>query len=228
MKEIIYFILLCFVLSLQGCKGDDKSGEVLIESEEPIDTMSLMVTRMQGCSRLYTTEYRIHKIITSKDTARLKGSIMRKDYDIVLPFTDRKVAIPMDATVKSYVDFGNFTEKNIRRNGGRIEVTLPDPRFALTSTRIDHKGVRRNVSILRSEYSDEELMALERQGRESILRSKVNKDMIEQVRVNTARVLIPMIRQLGFAEDSITVTFRKDIDKTDINKLIEQKTEKNG
>ena len=42
--------------------------------------------------------------------------------------SNRKVAIPMDATLKAYVDFSGFSAKNVNRQGDKIEIILPDPK----------------------------------------------------------------------------------------------------
>ena len=103
-----------------------------------IDTIPMMVMQIQKCSKLYTAEYKVHKIITHDDKMKLNGSFMKKDFSINLPLGSRKIAIPMDATLKAYIDFANFNEDNVKRQGDKIEIILPDPHVTLTSTRINH------------------------------------------------------------------------------------------
>ena len=47
-------------------------------------------------------------------------------------------------------------------------------------------------------------------------------DIVESARKNAARILIPMIKQMGFSERNITITFRKDLNTQNI---IERSTE---
>ena len=94
----------------------------------------MMVMQIQRCSRLYTTEYRIHKIITHDDQVKMKGRVLSHDYDINLPLGKRKIAIPVDANVKAYIDFAGFSAANVRRDSTHIEIVLPEPRIVLTSS----------------------------------------------------------------------------------------------
>ncbi len=95
---------------------------------EVTDTLPNLVMQIQKTSRLYTTEYHIHKIVTHDDVVRLKGNLLQKDFDIRLPLGERKIAIPMDATLKAYIDFSDFSEANIERDGDRITILLPTRR----------------------------------------------------------------------------------------------------
>ena len=126
----------------------------------------------------------------------------------------------MDATLKAYIDFGHFSIKNIRRSGKKIEIILPDPQIVMTGSRIDHKNIRQYVSMTRSTFSDEELTQYEQQGRASIIASIPKIGMMDLARQNAAHMLIPMIRQMGFEENDITVTFRKEFKLEDLKSII--------
>jgi len=182
------------------------------ESAEP-DTMQVIVTQVQQCSRLYTAEYQIHKIVTHDDVLRLQGQLTGERYDMELPMLgDRKIAIPMDATLKAYIDFDGFSEQNVQRQGNKITILLPDPKVQLTSSKIDHRNIKKYVALLRRDFTDAELTSYERQGREAIIKSVPAMGIVESARKNAARTLIPMIKQLGYAEQDITITFRQDLD----------------
>ena len=47
--------------------------------------MQVIVTQVQQCSRLYTAEYQIHKIVTHDDVLRLQGQLTGERYDMELP-----------------------------------------------------------------------------------------------------------------------------------------------
>lgn len=189
-------------------------------TEAAIDTIPLMVTQIQKCSRLYTTEYRVHKVITHDDKLAMKGSLAGHSYNIPLPLGSRKIAIPVDATVKAYVDFGSFTADNVRRDSSHIEIILPDPHIVLTASRVDHNAIRQYVSLTRRNFSDEELSAYERQGRDAIIADIASTDIIERARISAANVLVPMLQNLGYRQENITITFRRDIAGGDIRRLI--------
>ena len=207
-KQFIYtFLLLLFMLS--GCKKGKQE-----QTQKAIDTIPMLINEVQKCSKLYTVEYRLHKIITHNDQKTIEGKLFNQDINIDIPMTKRRVAIPMDATVKSYIDFSTFSEKNVRRNGKKIEITLPDPRVTLTSKKI--------VNFTRSDFTDAELSDFERQGREQILKAVPQTDILENARISATRILVPLLQQLGFAERDITIHFRNDLHSSDIPTLIDK------
>lgn len=193
------------------------------EGAAAIDTLPRLVTQVRECSRLYTTEYRIRKVVTHDDVVRLKGNFLRQDFDIALPLGERKIAIPMTATLKAYIDFAGFSEKNIERHGRKITLLLPDPKVVLTSTKIDQEGIKEYVGLVRPHFTDSEMAAYERQGRQTIIESVPDLDILETARRNAARVLVPMVVQLGYDEEDVIVAFRKDLDVT---RLIDTNIEK--
>lgn len=193
-----------------------------------IDTIPMMVMQIQKCSKLYTAEYKVHKIITHDDKMKLNGSFMKKDFSINLPLGSRKIAIPMDATLKAYIDFSDFNEDNVKRQGDKIEIILPDPHVTLTSTRINHDEIKQYVALTRSRFSDEELSSYERQGREAIIKDIPSMGMMDMARESAARTLIPMIEQMGFEESNITISFRKHYTLNDIKTLLDKTTIEHG
>lgn len=193
-----------------------------------IDTIPMMVMQIQKCSKLYTAEYKVHKIITHDDKMKLNGSFMKKDFSINLPLGSRKIAIPMDATLKAYIDFADFNEDNVKRQGDKIEIILPDPHVTLTSTRINHDEIKQYVALTRSRFSDEELSSYERQGREAIIKDIPSMGMMDMARESAARTLIPMIEQMGFEELNITISFRKHYTLNDIKSLLDKTTIEHG
>lgn len=177
-----------------------------------IDTVPMLILQVQKCSKLYTAEYRVHKIVTHDDALRLKGQLMSKQFNLKVPLADRKIAIPMDAKIKAYIDFSEFSEQNIERNGNKITIILPDPQVVMTSSKIDQKNVKQYVGLTRAHFSDEELANYQQQGREAILQSIPDMGIEETARANAAKVLVPMLTQLGYEEQDITIAFRKDLD----------------
>ena len=190
------------------------------EKANVIDTIPVMVMQIQKCSRLYTAEAHVHKIITHDDQLNLKGSFMKKDFNIHIPGSNRKVAIPMDATIKAYVDFEGFSQKNVSRKGDKIEIILPDPKLVLTNSKIDHKAVKQYVSLTRSDFTDAELTKLEQQGRQSIINDIPNIDLMEQAQFSAANTLIPMLIDMGFKEENIKISFRKKFTLQDLKGFI--------
>jgi hypothetical protein len=211
-------IILIIVAALCTSCGNDAAGETSDTevSTSAVDTIPMLVTQIQKCSRLYTTEYHIHKIVTHKDVLRLKGNLLSKDIDIPLPLGERQIAIPMDATLKAYIDFSLFTDKNIERHGRKITILLPDPQVLLTSSKINRKEIREYVGLTRSRFTDKELASYEQQGRQVIVNSIPRLAIKEQAQQNAARVLVPMLTQMGYREEDIIIAFRRNLNMMDI------------
>ena len=216
MKKLLFIILSAMILAFSACSKKQPTEEKV----NVIDTIPVMVMQIQKCSRLYTAEAHVHKIITHDDQLNLKGSFMKKDFNIHIPGSNRKVAIPMDATIKAYVDFEGFSQKNVSRKGDKIEIILPDPKLVLTSSKIDHKAVKQYVSLTRSNFTDAELTKLEQQGRQSIINDIPNIDLMEQAQFSAANTLIPMLIDMGFKEENIKINFRKKFTLQDLKGFI--------
>lgn len=202
-------------------------GKTTPEAEK-IDTIPMMVMQIQKCSRLYATEYHVHKIITHDDQLKLKGSFLKHDYDINLPLGKRKIAIPVDATIKAYIDFAQFSAENVRKKGKKIEIILPDPHVSVTATRINHSEIRQYVAMTRRNFSDAELSAYENMGRKAIIADIPNMDIIERARLSIANILIPIIEQMGYRQEDITITFSRPFSARDIMKIIDKSSVENA
>ena len=226
MRKVIGVILAVLVIvgGLYFCgdwrvQSDDNAKEEAAVAQG-IDTVPMLIMQVQKCSKLYTAEYRVHKIVTHDDALRLKGSLLKKQFDIKLPMADRKIAIPIDAKLKAYIDFNDFSEKNIERDGKKITIVLPDPQVSMTSSKIDQKNVRQYVALTRSDFSDAELADYQQQGRKAIIESIPKMGILESAQRNAAKVLVPMLKELGYAEEDITIAFRKQYGPKDMFSIL--------
>ena len=198
----------------------DSKAEAEPEVAQGIDTIPMLITQIQQCAKLYTTEYRVHKIVTHEDALRLKGSLLQKDFNIKMPLGDRKIAIPMDAKLKAYIDFSEFSERNIERRGEHITIVLPDPKVTMTSSKVDQKHIRQYVALTRANFSDAELANYQEQGRAAIIADIPKMGILEKAQQNAAKVLVPMLTELGYKETNITIAFRKQYEADDVLKLL--------
>ena len=216
--SIITFILCCFCAcnQHQETKGNTASSD---------DAFHSFILQVQQCSRIYTTEIKIHKIVTHDDVIRLKGTVLAQDFNIKMPLGDRKIAIPMDATLKAYVDMSGFSEKNVERDGQKIIITLPDPQVTLTSSKIDQKGIKEYIGLVRSHFTDAEMADYEQQGRAAIIATIPQLGIIPTAQENAARVLVPLITQMGYQEQDIVIQFRKEYGMQDIKSLVNMDVE---
>lgn len=188
-----------------ACKSDGKTDS---EQElRDIDTIPMMVQQIKECSRLYTAEYKVHKVVTHSDTTKISGKVWGKEMSLSMPGGRRKVAIPIDATLKAYIDFADFSEENISREGDKIRITLPNPHVVMTSSRIDHEGIKKYVSLIRRDFSDEELSHYEKQGRADIVADIPKLGILSSARRSAATQLLPVISMLGIKQENIIITF---------------------
>lgn len=204
--KIYFYIAACVMAFLfSACRKENVNV-----NDNPLDTIPVMLQQIQSTSRLYTAEYKVHKIVTHDDAVSIDGKILGKDFSVALPVGKRKVAIPMDATLKAYIDMSQITEQDIRRDGDRIEIVLPKPHVVLTSSSIDHDGIKQYVALMRSNFSDEELANYEAQGRKAIIADIPKMHILELAKVGAAHQLIPIISRLGFKQENVTITFIED------------------
>ena len=210
MKHIIIIIYACVCVTLMlvvSCKGSNGGAA---EGVEKTDTIPMMLQQIQQCSKIYTAEYKVHKIVTHDDVMSLKGKALGKDFALELPVGKRKVAIPIDATLKAYIDMSQVKEEDVRRNGDKIEIVLPKPHVILTSSSIDHEGIKQYVAVLRRNFSDEELSNYEAQGRKAIINDIPKMNILEMSKEGAANMMIPIVSRLGFKQENVTITFVED------------------
>ena len=214
---IIALLLLCNGHIVQESSGDGPHEESVYGS---VDSLPMLISQVRKCSKLYTAEYRVHKIVTHDDVLRLKGSVLQRQFNIKLPLGDRKIAIPIDAKLKAWIDFSQFSERNIERRGNHITIILPDPQVTMTSSKIDQKHVRQYVALARANFSDAEMSAYQQQGRAAIIESIPSLGIFETAQANAAKVLVPMLTSMGYEEQQITIAFRKHYDANDMRGLL--------
>ena len=53
-------------------------------------------------------------------------------------------------------------------------------------------------------------------------------DIIERARLCAANVLVPLIEQMGYKQEDITITFNRPFSATDIMNIIDKSTIENG
>lgn len=206
-KTVRFFTLVFCALLLIGCRR----GAATQPEVTPI------VAQVRQCSRLYTTEYRLHKIVASESDRRIEGGGFSLGLNV---FGDRKIIIPIDATVKGYIDFSEFSEDNVEQSDGKITITLPDPEVMLTATKVDQEGIRQYVTGFRDTFSDAEMAALEKEGRQAVLRDIPGLHIERSARESAVRMLVPLLVQMGYDESNIVITFRHDFDPEAITRKL--------
>ena len=103
------FCLLLLLSFLSACgKGEKNSAAEKASDTVKVDTTALLVRQISNCARLYTTEYQYHKIVTYSDEPRITGNLGSANFSIPTRLGERKIAIPIDVSVKAYIDFALF------------------------------------------------------------------------------------------------------------------------
>lgn len=216
----IVFMLLTgvAVAGLCGCKKHRMSEP---DAMRPgADTTALIVMQATRCARLYTAEFRIHKVVTHEDVRRLKGRFLSIPVDMNLSVGSRKAAVPIDVTLKAYIDFSEFDASHVRRDSNRIAIILPDPHIVATASRVDHKATRQYIDLTRSRFSDRELADFARQGADSIVVHAYRYGLEETARRSAVKIFLPVLRRMGYEEKDITVKFRKTFSPDDWRTMI--------
>ena len=216
MKKPVGLILTCLLALLFMSCGRGENTD--IEEERAIDSIPLLVTQIQRCSRLYTTEYRIHKLVSCESNRQISGFGISFGLNV---FGDRKIIIPIDATLKGFVDMSQVKDHHIEREGNKITVTLPDPQVMMTSTEIDHENIKEFVTGFRDDFTDQEMATFEAQGRKAIINEIPDLGIERAAREDAVRILVPIITQMGFREQDITIQFRTDYNPHDLIRRME-------
>ena len=214
MKHLSIFLpLFALLLGIISCgEGTEQKDSAAQNTKvERIDTARLLADQISSSARLYTTEYAIHKIVTYSDEKRLRGEVLTLPVNVELNAGDRKIAIPIDVTVKAYIDFANFTADDVTLGpNGTLSLRLPDPKLAVTSTRIDNRGVRQYIDLVRSSFSDAEVLSFARQGADSVISLLDRAVIISSAGKGARLALSPLLRNAGFAPGNVDIDFRPD------------------
>ena len=157
MKKLPIVVLLGLLALACSCGSDGREA-----SEMPSEDTIPMITQLQACSRLYTTEYQIRTIVTHSDTTQFRGRGLLDGLRVGVPLSSRHIAIPIDATVKGYdatndvavlkVEAEGLSAATIGSSGnlsiGDMVVAIGNPlgRLAATETVGYVSGINREVT----------------------------------------------------------------------------------
>lgn len=211
-------ILSCLAVLFVSCNKQSTAPTVKHE-----DTTQMVLTTIHECSKLYTVEYDIHKVVLHEDTLKVNGKFLQHDFSIDVPQSARHIAIPMDATIKAYIDMSTIGEQQIVRRDSQIVVLLPTPQAVLTSSQINHSEVKQYVALFGKTFSDAELTHYEKQGREAIMNDLPQQQIKADAMQAAVRLLVPMLERLGYAEKNIRIVYRDPSERVTMGQ-IEDKT----
>ncbi len=209
-RPLYKFILLFSLFLCYSCSDGKKKGD------------EVMISQIVNCAKLNTVQYNVHKLLTYEDLHAIEGSIFSEKISIPIP-GERKLIVPIDATIKAYIDFSSFNSSNIDIQGEQLKITLPNPQIVLSSSKIDYKNEKQYLSWNRSRFTSEEIEKFTAQGRASILASMVNSDILDRSRISAYKTLLPILTAAGYKQENITISFTDEIEQNIHNKDILQK-----
>lgn len=204
-------MIMVALVVLAGCRKVEEAPVQVDESTE-----QRIIREVSAADRLYTTEYVVKKVVTYDDIIKVHGTAFSRKFDFKLPQGDRKIIIPMEAHIKAYIDFSGFGPENVEiLPDSTILILLPDPQIMVTSTKIDHGGIKSFVDFGRSRFTQTEMAEYERQGRAAIIHSIPQMGIVETARTHAYRFLLPMVEAMGYPTDKIVVDFGEHYTDTD-------------
>lgn len=183
---------------LQGCRSVAE------------DKRSLALSALENTPRLYVVQYNVHKILTYEDLSTLDGQLLGEKFSIPI-VGDRKIALPVDATIKGYIEFNGSTVDEV---DDKIIVTLPEPRLEMTSSIVDYDREKQYLSWNRFSFSEEEKESLLKTGKKKILQSLNRRDVMDRSRKSAFNALLPILEGCGYAPENVVIRFVDD-DKID-------------
>lgn len=210
---------MCVIVMASACGRQSGQAQASSQDKEQhataADSMRRLVMTVRSSARLYVTEMQVHKLVTNTDEPVLKGLVLGMAVNMPARVGKRRVLIPLDVTIKAYIDMQQFDERNVERTDSTLIVTLPDPQVVITASKIDNKGTRQYVDWTRSRYTDAEITALAQQGEDSIARHMSHYGIEQEAQRSAANQLLPLLQQLGYKEGQVTVRFKKSFTDND-------------
>ena len=184
-KNVIWPVILVATLLLSSCNKEEKE--------------SAWQQRIRQVSELGTVQYTVQKVVSNSD----------ETWQI---FGNRKILFSFKAVIKAGIDMDKFDTESVRISVDKkhktksISVVLPQPEvLSYNISPDDVKVVYHQVSFLRTEYSVEELNAIEAKGELELKEDKELTDMIlKDARQNAAMFMELLLRENGFTNVKIT------------------------
>ncbi len=187
LKNVIWPMILLAAVLLSSCNKEEKE--------------SAWQQRIRQVSELGTVQYTVQKVVSNSD----------ETWQI---FGNRKILFSFKAVIKAGIDMDKFDTESVRISVDKkhktksISLVLPLPEvLSYNISPDDVKVVYHQVSFLRTEYSVEELNAIEAKGELELKEDKELTDMIlKDARQNAAIFMEMLLRENGFTNVTITFT----------------------
>lgn len=173
----ILFTFISLVL-LAACAKEKKAGQEILALRE--------------MSELATVEYTVTKLVKANDN--------KTWYTI----GDRKILMQCEAHLKAGIDLSEIKEEDIRANGKKIELTLPEAKLVSLNIPPDSiKEAYQHDGALRQNFSAEEKNEMLRQAETQIRESVDSLGILRTAESNASLYISKFLRQLGYEEINI-------------------------
>lgn len=174
MKQLAIFGFSAFLLFSCGSDEEVKKSEVF---------------EIRHIGTLSTTEYTLGKVIKLDD----EGEWYK--------LGDRKILISCKAKVKAGVNLGEIRDEDIKIDGSKIEITIPQPQ--ITSFEMDPNSIKTEmteVSGFRFQFTQEETNDILKKGEKSIRKDMQQLSILNDASKNAHVFIRDFYKQLGFEE----------------------------
>lgn len=179
MKRILFFVVPLLLL-LTSCQQEQEPDSLIYKVKS---------------AELATVEYTVRQIIRNSDET---WSILG----------DRKVLFSCKATLKAGIDLQRLTDEDIQASGSTVRLTLPHAQIlAINIQPDDIKVAYSKVSVLRSDYSQQEYDAILQAGEYAIKGDlSLRQSIIADAEQNARDFFEIMLRSLGY--EHVEITFK--------------------
>jgi len=182
-----YLALLFLIIAFSSCKKDERS---------------FVVGKIQKASELATTEFTVDKLVYGSKTKKVAW---------VFTLRDAKFLAYSKAHIKTGVDLGKLTEKDIQVNEKMISLTLPPVKvinfsYPPDSFKLDNEISNPNQFLNRITIEEQE--ELFRQAELDIRNNLKYMGVVKTTQQNTRSILTRLLASLGYEE--IYINFIND------------------
>ncbi len=204
-KFLLLLLLLPLVLS---CSNSNTK-------QPKIETIGDAIVRISEQPRIYSSELSCHKDVSGE-------TIDKMIFGVTKPFSKNNFHFKVYGFYKAYIDFSDFSDKNIKEKDSLIYVQLPMPRIELISAEVDHTHEQFNKELFASDIPDKQYQDLVNSSVESmwstLAKDKILDQAILEAQQSAQKLLIDMFRQMGYKNIKVEGS---PIDKTNISKYLD-------
>ena len=162
---------------------------LICSCSENVTVKESEIYEIRNIGTLSTTEYTVGKVVKLSD-----GGEWYK-------YGDRKILMSCKARIKAGIDLNEIREEDIKADGTKIEITLPQPK--IVSFEMDPRLVKtemKEVNGFRSDFSQDEKNRIMQLGEKAIRKDLKELRILEDANDNAKQFVREFYGQMGFEE----------------------------